>query len=879
MAADQNINVAEYSHNLVQAAEEAAGWVEKNAGIVGSEKEGLLKDLRKAKRAFKACGKSAGKQMCAGVFGPSQAGKSYLISALARGESNELIALFGDSQIDFISEINPEGGKESTGLVTRFTLIRPQNIPPDYPVQLRLLSETDLVKIIANTYYADCNHTEDPKSSIAKTLEQLKARPAGTGMDLDMLEDLREYLIKDFKSSARVQELEKNFWNEALLLGQKLSLEDRIKLYALIWDETEELTELLRTLLLALEKLDFPDLLFCSQDALIPRDTSIIDVATLARLNEPDQAMLKVCTPKGAKMELPKPVIAALTAELAITMRDKPADYFNHTDLLDFPGYRSRYQLEDIHHELKKNKKMLYELFLRGKVAYLFQRYCAERELNSMLLCIGNGNQEVQDLPGVISGWIASTHGQTPEDRKDKPVSLLFILTKADLEFENKKGAPSLESRWDNRLKASLLDFFGKQKEWPFKWTPERGFDNIFLLRNPNFKFEAILSFNKDTETGIRPESMEFVEKLHSSFINSPLVAAHFKNPARAWNEFMKLNDGGISFIRQSLSPLCDPAIKKAQLLENINYFKNALIRRLKPFYHTDNRDEMRKQKAALVKSLFKNLGILQNRQQRLGQLLRAFTITDAEIYDMHQEALRRYREQPEPEPQKAEETAAEEIDLESFDLENLNPFLSENAKNPAAGSQEEDNKINDEAAFYASYIESKWVEHLHLLAEDPHLQKYFMLAPGDFSALASELATGAARFGFKEKLADDFRKAAAYSNTRKENIARKQAAIAACIINGYVNWLGFNPAKQTESERTVSILGSRDITVFSAQKPFKGVPQIAETASPFTANWLGNWLNALAALIMANADFDGKETINVQQNSALGAILAKLQK
>ena len=62
---------------------------------------------------------------CVAVFGPSQAGKSYLISVLARPEGEEaLIAKFDGAvpEIDFIKSINPLGGEEATGLVTRFTL-------------------------------------------------------------------------------------------------------------------------------------------------------------------------------------------------------------------------------------------------------------------------------------------------------------------------------------------------------------------------------------------------------------------------------------------------------------------------------------------------------------------------------------------------------------------------------------------------------------------------------------------------------------------------------------------------------------------------------------------------------------------------------------
>ena len=131
---------------------------------------------------------------------------------------------------------------------------------------------------------------------------------------------------------------------------------------------------------------------------------------------------------------------AALTAELAITMRHKPDDFFEHTDLLDFPDYRSRLKTDDVARELAKPDQ-LRQFFLRGKVAYLFERYKTDLELTSMLLCIGPSNQEVQDLPAVISDWVSDAAGKSPELRRGRRTTLFLVLTKFDMEFEKKKGA------------------------------------------------------------------------------------------------------------------------------------------------------------------------------------------------------------------------------------------------------------------------------------------------------------------------------------------------------------------------------------------------------------------------------------------------------
>ena len=86
-----------------------------------------------------------------------------------------------------------EGGKESTGLVTCFTMTRPESLPEGHPMQIRLLSETDLVKIIANTWFADCEHKEEPQSDIKTSLDALAGRAqkvTDSPIDLDALEDL-----------------------------------------------------------------------------------------------------------------------------------------------------------------------------------------------------------------------------------------------------------------------------------------------------------------------------------------------------------------------------------------------------------------------------------------------------------------------------------------------------------------------------------------------------------------------------------------------------------------------------------------------------------------------------------------------------------------
>ena len=170
-------------------------------------------------------------------------------------------------------------------------------------------------------------------------------------------------------------------------------------------------------------------------------------------------------------------------------MREQPRPFFEHTDLLDFPGARSRQPLA-LGRYFAQNENALKETFLRGKVAYLFDRYVAEQELTSMLLCIGYGNQEVTTLPNMIAEWIAATHGATPEERARRRCVLFLVLTMFDMMFGEKAGSTDADpgNRFATRMEASLLGFFGKAHDWPRAVDAGAGVHQLRLAAQPELQ-------------------------------------------------------------------------------------------------------------------------------------------------------------------------------------------------------------------------------------------------------------------------------------------------------------------------------------------------------------------------------------------------------
>ena len=557
--------------------------------------------------------------------------------------------------------------------------------------------------------------------------------------------------------------------------------------------------------------------------------------------------------------------MTALTAEITIYMREKPDDFFDHTDLLDFPGYRARYKFSDLRAALDSRKDMLKELFLRGKVAYLFERYREEKELTSMLLCIGPSTQEVQDLPQAVYEWICSTHGETPEMRASKAPALFFVLTKMDMEFEKKAGSPSVETRWTTRLESSLVNFFGQVHDWPQNWDGTHPFNNVFLLRNPNFLCEAIFDYADRREIGIRQEQQAFVEEVRQSFMQSPLVQKHVADPERAWQAAMTLNDGGVGLLRQSLRPLCNPELKRQQISGSLAEKCERLRTGLAPFYRTDDREELRRQKEQLSRLLVSQMAKVAERQL-FGEFLRRLQVRDFDLYEICLNA----RQSPD-EGQNAAPAQVVGARVSANDI--LGDIFGDDAPVSAPASDAADAEAKDSAQVFAGMVMDHWTGRLRDLCNDVEVRGQLGLPAKELDQFCHELVQAAARCKLRENLEAELRRSSAFSNMARERLMWKQVSLAADAINAFVDWWGFDPRFKDQTRRTV-VFGGKSVPLFNPPQEIKGEPRIGEEESPYDRLWYTDWLRAMAYSVMANVDFDGQQSVNPEQNNRLRELL-----
>ena len=369
--------------------------------------------------------------------------------------------------------------------------------------------------------------------------------------------------------------------------------------------------------------------------ALAPREESIIDVQTLKELDgETAFEAVDVRTASGASATIPRGELTALVSEMIVPMAESPWDFMSGTDLLDFPGTRNRFT-HNLASYLEAGEAPLAQLFLRGKVAYLFDRYVAEQELTSMLLCIGEGNMEAKDLPGLIDGWVAATHGSTPEERRNARCILFFVLTKFDTLLVESGGAgDDPRTRFDRRVQNSMVEPFGKLPDsWLNDWTGGTPFRNAFWLRNPTYEAAVIEYDANRREVGVRADRRERIDALRDGAVGSDLVRLHFADPDAAWAAAMQIDDGGVTRLAGALAEVCIPEVKLEQVRAQLDLQIRIVVSRLAPFHVSSDVETRLAERREAAERLVDALEECYD-QSRWGELMETLVVDPSRIAD-----------------------------------------------------------------------------------------------------------------------------------------------------------------------------------------------------------------------------------------------------
>lgn len=604
-------------------------------------------------------------QLTIGVFGPSQAGKSHLVSRMAADEGT-LEAVIGGEQVDFIKHINPPGGdREATGFITRFTHQKQDEIE-GFPLKVRVFNECDIGKILLNSFFNDLDlKAEKPDFSLQRLtshlteVEQHWQKDIGEiRADAPAFEDvvsLLQYVLN--KSESWLQAVSDPlcpFWQKFCYLMLRLPLEGRAELLSGLWCKAKVFTLYYLYIVREILKFGGREYVYVSLDAFVKknaqgvRDNSgaqhnLINIRSMERILNGGDDLLPVALDKEHVIELPFACMAAASMEITFPLADGCA--VDNFDVLDFPGARTRERrilknfLDDevnMPGPDKPTEMMIkdgWEFVRRGKVAYLFDRSSERGELDILLLCISMSNQlEVTEIVSLASGWIEDNAGRTPAERTRLAHNPFYmILTRSDepLTKELNQAESGAGSNANLFIKTPFERFTGR--EWLEEWTPGHPFNNCYLVRKPGMNGEWIEREGQH-ELAIKADKQELLSKICAQIKADKLYQERLHQPDKALDAMLTLNDGGISFVASELcAEFKDKAAHDERLVRRCHPALQRLIDLLSPFAFFGGQAEMAK---AEKQGMYVAESLLQcdGRVRILGMLREALELSDERL-------------------------------------------------------------------------------------------------------------------------------------------------------------------------------------------------------------------------------------------------------
>ena len=679
----------------IQIIDEAIAWVKENKpGDFNLKFLELVEERRKLKILLEAEENNPG----VAAFGESQVGKSYLMSCFLQKGDGSPFMVKGNGQLhNFVFEINPPGeGKEATGVVTRFTSFdkHPERYAAQYPVLAKCFTVADLLLILSDTYFNDFNdYTSHSESEIkelsARLVEQYTTYPVlqHPALTADDIFGMKRYFGKHINNAQAFRRT--SFFDEVALVIDRVPVEDYANLFQIFWNNNPYLTRLFERLLNTLKKLNFEKYVYMPIEAVlhhrIEEDTlmSVKCLRQLLRTDHPYQT--EVYLREGDRFDcagvFTKSEIGALCSEVVYKIdedflnssgcyqTEKMTDYvktqvdhervemsmLRHNDLLDFPGARSR--LTQSVADLVKGDIIL-EAFLRGKVAYLFNKYNEALAINVLLYCHHDIQTNVTNLWQLLNDWVNTYVGDTPEKRRERlrgtDISPLFyIATKFNIDMKyngvnvSANGRTALEQRWTARFETVLLDqcvrYNNESVQWVKNWdAPGSFFKNSYLLRDFKFSGPDYSQLYEGFETAGEERKMllsdDYYQNLRDTFVNHPVVRKLFERPEVSWDmAATQGNDGALYIIDQLSKVAAKMSVLRDHLFEDVMNTVSAQVKKIIQDYHFSDKEEVvLEANIRKAKNIFREMDFTCNLDQYyFGHLIQALQMTEPDCYQL----------------------------------------------------------------------------------------------------------------------------------------------------------------------------------------------------------------------------------------------------
>ena len=652
-----NIDTLENLSNKIKELEASintsASWAQSNKDLRMDREEIIL--LKESRMKLNRINNSIKSKPVFALFGASQVGKSYLIKNLLSVDGNPLEIILGNQSYEFLEKINPPGGgAESTGVVTRFTIDKVSE-DSKFPVKAKLISISDLVIILTDCFLNDVDLNEliefdDFEKNIEALEKEFKNSDYSQNkLNEDKIFEIRDYFKTNFKKENLTRLLDgSNYWNRIGELISKIPPNRWVDVFSFYWDNNSEINKLFNLLNNDLEKLGYNKSIFLNESSILRGGGEILDVSRVKEIFDNDTSEQTVyCDNKEISINTNRlsTVISEVTLSISEDLKTKK-EFIQNTDLLDFPGARSRLVLNKI----TDDETPL--MFLRGKISYLFKRYSTNLEINNLLFCINDQQIEVKELPSLLNEWISTNIGDSIDHRSTaisnlntNPLFVIFTFFNNQLIFDSTNDNDNdLDYKWDNRfIKFFKEGIISTNYDWDTLWSHNNKlFNNFFMLRDYKYSADVFEGYDEQgTEKSINKNRVDYMKNLKDSFINYPFVKDHFHSPSESWNESATANSDGSKLIINNLLPSANNLVKVNNSVKRCNIIKDQVLECLNKYYVSENKEEERNKiiKNTLNTSLSLSRYIT-NEPHRFSLFIRSLQLSESEIYNIFHENL-----------------------------------------------------------------------------------------------------------------------------------------------------------------------------------------------------------------------------------------------
>lgn len=662
----------------LELIEKSISWIVNS--LDGEKKKNAYRNIVDCRRKLNKKKFALEGNPAAAMYGESQAGKSYLVSALLSEFGKPFMILDGfGNEFDFKNQINPRGNEmESTSVVTRFST-KYKWINQNYPIIAKLLSPTDIILVICEAYYNNLKGNkpltfEELKGKINsfETTYQVRAECQQLIIEDDVL-DIEDYFNENFSKLVFNNINDADFFGKISQLVTKIPFDEWKDVFSVLWNFNPQLTKLFNDLITQYKILNFTDTVYLPIDAVLRSKGTILDVSRLDEIYDSFKGQETDYSSKSAVFyidksgneqitEFSKPYLCALTSELIFVLPDaikQEKPFLIETDLLDFPGLRRTENTnEDNITDLS-----LTTILRRGRVDYLFNKYSSNERINTLLFCQKHSMSGQSVMPEKLNTWIGNMIGKTAAERENfkSIVPPLFVIStwfNKDLQYDvnndRKDNVQSLNERWSQRFSKTLekeifkVDTFS----WLIDWTKSNpNFQNIFLLRDFAMSSESnsqIYSgfdkFKLEKEEICPPNYPAFREDLKKSFIEFDFVKRHFANPQESWNRTANINEDGTKLIIDKLTIAANNinTARQEKIQTELNEISETIHAELIKHFHSNDKDEeLQKAKSTAGSIQFKLATAFRADGIKLyGQLMKELMLEESTVIDLYRKKI-----------------------------------------------------------------------------------------------------------------------------------------------------------------------------------------------------------------------------------------------